>query len=321
VVSGLSGVSVWELPTGKLLRKITDGDSGDACFCKKGSQLAYSHAYRDMESGTFKGKVTIVDMGTGNPVGELSGLFSSIDGIDYDSITDVFAILCTDPKSTKIRKQEIVLWDGKSKKRLITKPGFYDYVGFLAGQSVFFSIESDVDEHVAGRSARLHLSFIEVPSGRESLRVALRPVSRLAQSHDRRLVATASADEDTSVRVIDIIDVKEINVLRRKQKGRAILAFGLSDRVLAVAGPDGNIRFWDFRLEMEIGQLSNEKVFTDQNPVMSMVFSPDSEVLVIGTLDGTICIWQVKDYLEERTRKQGKRNGPGDPGNDGKRNR
>lgn len=60
--------------------------------------------------------------------------------------------------------------------------------------------------------------------------------------------------------------------------------------LLATASFDATVKLWDINTGRSIQTLANHK-----DPVYSLDFSPNGELLASGSFDRCLCIWSVKD--------------------------
>jgi WD40 repeat protein len=120
----------------------------------------------------------------------------------------------------------------------------------------------------------------------------------LVFSADGRLLAThsawyGSAQEGASppdgrlavVRVWELASGREVLTLTTAKDGSGNTAFSPDGRLLALEGPDRDVRLWDLRRLREI------RVFRCDLVVTRLAFSPDGRRLVTGLADSTLLVW------------------------------
>ena len=120
------------------------------------------------------------------------------------------------------------------------------------------------------------------------------PTGRTAVSDDRRLIATASAD-DRSVRIWNLATGEQMHVLADGLGGAAELTFSRDGETLISANYDNDIRVWRTRS----GELVN-KIEDLTGAMFAADFTPDGRQLILAGLDETVYIRDAKTFALSR---------------------
>ena len=146
-------------------------------------------------------------------------------------------------------------------------------------------------QHVAvgGRDGQLHLWSL--PDNRHECDIAVhqRRVRSLTFSPDSRWLISAGED-----RVIVVTQVADGSQVMRLSSGPAkVLDIAIcGDHMLASAGSDNLIRLWDLNDRTQLGWLTGHT-----GSVAAL--ASDGEMLVSGSFDTTVRVWQIREAVEE----------------------
>ena len=116
-------------------------------------------------------------------------------------------------------------------------------------------------------------------------------ITAVTASPDGRRLATA--DQEGTVRVVDIESGRERSFFDAQRTLLWSLAFSPDNQTLAAAGVDGVIRLWDLSSNRERVRLAGHK-----GAVWSLAFSPDSGELASAGADGTARVWNLSQTIE-----------------------
>lgn len=103
-------------------------------------------------------------------------------------------------------------------------------------------------------------------------------------------VFSASDMTDKSIRMWSITTGESVRVMTGHTEDISALECAPNGKILASADWGGNILFWD----LEKGSLIKKSRGHAKTGILSLSFSVDSNVLVSGSLDGTVRVWDVE---------------------------
>lgn len=103
-------------------------------------------------------------------------------------------------------------------------------------------------------------------------------------------VFSASDETDKSIRMWSIATGDCVRVLTGHNDNIGALECAPNGKILASADWSGNIFFWD----LEKGALIKKSRGHAKTGILTLSFSADSNVLVSGSLDGTVRVWDVE---------------------------
>jgi WD40 repeat protein len=116
------------------------------------------------------------------------------------------------------------------------------------------------------------------------------PMGETAVSSDRRLIASASADE-RSIRIWNLATGEQRHSLPDGVGGAASLVFSPDGETVVSANYDNDIRVW----KTKSGELVR-RVEDMTGAMFAAEFTPDGKHLIMGGLDETVYIWDAKTF-------------------------
>jgi WD40 repeat protein len=116
-------------------------------------------------------------------------------------------------------------------------------------------------------------------------------VVNIAFSPDGKLLATASTEGDTPVKLWDVAARREIATLHTGWVWG--LGFSPDSKTLATSGVDTTIQLWDVALRQVVTTLTGHT-----GPIDEVAFSPDGNTLASASVDKTVRLWRAAT-LEE----------------------
>jgi WD40 repeat protein len=136
------------------------------------------------------------------------------------------------------------------------------------------------------------------PDGYSSSLLALAPDGRtgLTMTHRQEKVKYVYRNENT-FHLWEVATGKERLTFSHGPAGHAIqrIAYAPDGRMLATAGNDGTIQFWDLTTGKELSSGFTADTFPREvlrDEVACLAFSPDAKLLATGRSDGTILVWK-----------------------------
>jgi WD40 repeat protein len=156
-------------------------------------------------------------------------------------------------------------------------------------KALLFSPDSKL--MVIGRTGGV-LFIVETATGK-LLRQARAAVSALAFAPDGKVFA--SGGTDAAIRLWDSATGKEIRRLKGHTAEVIALAFTADGKTLASGSSDGTLQLWD------VAGGKERFPFTKRDLVSSVAFSPDGKLLASAYRDGTVFLWDVSKDKEPRS--------------------
>lgn len=115
-------------------------------------------------------------------------------------------------------------------------------------------------------------------------------ISAIAWHPNGAYVFSASDQTDRSIRMWSVVTGECVRVLAGHAEDISALECAPNGKILASADWAGSILFWD----LEKGTLIKRSRGHAKTGIMSISFSVESSVLVSGSLDGTVRVWDVE---------------------------
>jgi eukaryotic-like serine/threonine-protein kinase len=118
------------------------------------------------------------------------------------------------------------------------------------------------------------------------------PILGLAFSADSSMLASASGD--STARVWDVVNKKELQVLKGHSGSVRAVAFHPGGKRLATGGDDKLVKLWDVTTHQEICTLAGHS-----EAVTAVAFRPDGHQLATASRDETVRIWDATPLPED----------------------
>ena len=232
-------------------------------FSPDGKLLAVG-GYRD---------VRLIDPGTGKVVTTLSGHADYVRSIAFSPDGKMLAAGGGPPQ----RWGEIKIWDVHSHQLLKTMEGHTDCI-----YSIAWSPDGKL---IASGSYDKTAKLWDVASGKATfnLKDHIDAVFAVAFSPDGKRLATAS--QDRTVKIWEVATGRRLYTLSDASDGLNAIAYSAAGDRIAAAGYDKTIYVW--RLEDEDGHLQ-QSLIADEDSILSLVWTPDSKVIITASSDGSI---------------------------------
>mmetsp|Transcript_22149 Transcript_22149/g.54200 ORF Transcript_22149/g.54200 Transcript_22149/m.54200 type:complete len:180 (+) Transcript_22149:1594-2133(+) len=100
----------------------------------------------------------------------------------------------------------------------------------------------------------------------------------------------ATGSDDRTLRIWDLRSGERARVFRGHGEGVRCIAIAPNGRVAASGGDDGKVFLWDLPEGRKLGEME----FVHSKPVISLDFSDDGGMLVSGSMDCSISLWDVR---------------------------
>lgn len=218
--------------------------------------------------GTRFGRIALWDIATGDMLWKAEARGAEMSSVAFSADGQMIASGCQDGT--------ISLWDtltGKEIRRLTGQPS----IAALAFVSRGNSLVS------AGGDEREPIRFWDVATGKEIGSVHHGGfISAMAISPDGRLLASGGS----ILRVVRIADGRELYRVPGHTEAISGIAFSSDGKVVATAGQDGRLWFWDAQSGAQI-----RKIVCPGGCFRSVVFLPGSTVCVAGSANGSVGLW------------------------------
>lgn len=310
-------------PSGRLLCYATDDNrvhvvdadtgAGDIVFSGHDgyiSELIFAADGHTVLSGSWDNTVRLFQLGETRMANGFSGHTSSIESIQYSPDDDYILTGSLD--------ESVKLWDSRTgaiKKEFDAK-GTVSAAFFMANTTdiVSFSWGGSATrwDVVSGKKILelFHDDMVSILSGaidKEGELIAFGGDDNLIrlydrQGHERGSVQTSAWPIAMSVnpardyvafismgKNVSVLDTRSCRVVGAYQDMTASVKYSPSGRYLAVGSTSGEITIWDPLLKTCYKKLSGHN-----NTVKSLAFSPDESLLVSGSLDHTVRVWNLR---------------------------
>lgn len=264
---------LWDLQTGKLLRRFEGGRGGTR-------RMGLSPDGRQALTGTNGGQVVLWDVENGREVRRFDGHTATVDALAFSP--DGKQALSGAFDGT------MRLWDvasGKELRRLDVGPQVQVF-------SVAFSPNG---KHAISGSHMWLLQVWDLDTGKELRRFAGHNhwVLSVVISPDGRLALSGSSDG--SVRLWEMATGKQLRQFIHLKPGVESVAFARDGRRALSTGDDKMVRLWDVETGQELARLEGHTTSG-----VSVDFTPDGRHAVSGGADATIRMWRLPAPVPEK---------------------
>ena len=270
--------------------------------------LAYTEDNRIRACGTgLDGILRFWDAGTGGQLSlvlEHAGLteavtFSSDGGTLASGGSETGAIDIEDARTILLSDVSKLLNNDLANNSLLhSLTGNRDGITAIAlSASVRGSASPETPKTLAcgGKDAKIHL--LDVATGREltTLTGSTSTVTALTFSPDNKMLFSGEASG--IVRVWDAHTGEKIDDFTRSDNNAiTALAFSPRYRFLAIADEIGKIQLFDFARRSRIDKLTSHT-----RKITVLIFSENEPTLVSGSEDGTILLWDLRRFIENKS--------------------
>jgi WD40 repeat protein len=173
--------------------------------------------------------------------------------------------------------------------------------GFIQSLTVSWDGKLLASGHLEGAEVPVSVHVWELSSGRSlvTLRGHTDLVNCLAFSRDGKLLATAAAGADSSVRIWEIATGQQVLHVHQQDPVLCLLS-SPSDSVFASGTFSGSVNMCEWTTGRTLRSLSREH----GGGICSLAFSPNNERLATGHLDSSALVWNIAQSNETHARQQ-----------------
>lgn len=274
-------VRLWDLDTGKLLRKFGVPEVGVG-------SLAIAPGNRLLASAWFDGVIRIWDVTTGKEVRQ----FRFFQQENPEEVVQAGNIALTFSP------------DGKLLATRESKPAMAD-----DDDVELYEVNSQIKLwEVASGKVRRQLQFKGLPTERANPRVLFNRFAlavndliddsnesgMIVFSPDGKILALPSYE---TIHLFNLVNGKELRRVGGHQVNAGTATFSPDGRMIAAGTFDGSIRVWEVATGTVLCEFGGHR-----NTIHTMRFSADGKQLVTGGADTTALVWDVLSLVEDNTR-------------------
>ncbi len=272
-------VRVWELPTGKELKRL-HAYPGFPVVMGGVLAIALSPDGKTIAAATYGSAgnpIFLWDAHSGRRRHALRGHRGGVQAVAFSPDGKALASASSD--------ETVCLWDtdsGAEVRKLTGHRGGASAVAFSPDGATLASGGAD-------RAVRLW----DARTGKETARLEGHggAILSVAFGHDGKVLA--SAGRDGTVRLWDPAATRKLRTLTGHRGDVSSVAFSPDGALLASASRDGTVRLWGVALGKELRQLP-----ADRLDFSSVAFSADGKRLAAGAFTNGICVWDVDTGAE-----------------------
>lgn len=264
-------IKLWQISTGEQLQTLSDHSEGIL-------SIAMSQDGQTLISGSFDQTIKLWHLGRGELIDTLTGHTSSVRSlaISHDGQTLISGSFDETIKLWNLERREFL-------SNLTEKAGKVTAIALTpdgqtvtsAGEDGTISLWQLGSDSVEGAS--------NLP---KILKGNLSPVCSLAISPNGQIIAAGCSDGKVKLWQLGTPELRA--VFAGHSEKVMSLVFGYDGRTLISGSGDGTTRIWS------LGTGETQEVLTNEvaEPVMSVATSPDSPLIAVASVDGSITIWQ-----------------------------
>ncbi|KAF5672301.1 vegetative incompatibility het-E-1 [Fusarium heterosporum] len=298
-------VLVWDLDTGSMRYRLP-------AHTRWVNSVVFSPDGKLLASGSMDETLAIWDADTGRPMARFNNQSSCVNDAAFSPDGTMLATASFD--------QVVRIWDIKSGEITIILDGHSDCVN-----SAKFSPDS---KQIVSGSDDMTIRLWDTTTGTGTLTLkghSMR-VRSVAFSVDASLIVSGS--DDKSVKVWDAVSGSLLQTLTSHTSGINAVAFSPNGKILASCSFDDEVRLWDTRTWKSTGKLEDFSNDSDDRSssgemmdsihfeplsmvskdlkghskkITALVVSPNGQLLVSGSEDGTIKLWLIEGVQVQST--------------------
>ncbi|MCX7990630.1 MAG: WD40 repeat domain-containing protein [Proteobacteria bacterium] len=263
--TGYGSLKIWNIAENRI-EKILEGHQGfvqSARFSKDG---------RFVVSGGFDGMVKLWDIFSEKELHTFIGHINFVHSVDFSP--DGKKIISSGYDKT------VKVWDLQNKRFITSLRGHSGWVlSAIYSEDGKYIISGDTDGYIYIWDSETYKAIRKIYSHKNW-------ISSLTISSDNLYFLSGSCD-----RTVKIWDIKNGNkILTLGEKNIAtIVTVSNNERLMACNDENNFINIWDIRKGKKIATLAGHN-----HPITSLVFTPDNNYLLSGSIENLIKVWDIK---------------------------